>query len=136
MAAPKDPASFLRSLLDRVEGLVAAVVADRDGVIIVQETVVSSTENPIVPDHFLTPSFLATTTVAAEQSGKIADFGRCRRVVVRYETHQVAHFSCPPVFVTLIGVATANTGQMLDLSDTISEAMESLLLRLPSSIIS
>eukprot|EP01137_Pigoraptor_chileana_P016054 Opistho-2@72546 len=109
--------SFFSRLLTRIPGLEAALVTDRDGVIVIKAV------TDAVSEQALQSSFLATFALATEQAGKLG-LGKNRSVTCMYENHQVIHFGHLPLIISLIASADANTGILLNLEKELKAAVD------------
>ncbi|KJE90871.1 hypothetical protein CAOG_02109 [Capsaspora owczarzaki ATCC 30864] len=108
---------FFDRLLTRVPGLLAAIVTDRDGVIVVKATTSAN------PQATLQAGYLASFTAAIEQASKI---GLQKNTVVAcsYESYQTVHFNHLPIILTFIASSEANIGVLLSLEDELAKVIE------------
>lgn len=95
---------FFQRLLPTVDGLEGIVIADRDGVPVLEVS------TGLCPPNVLKPVFLGAFSLCSEQAGKIG-FGKNRRITTFYSDHQVVQFNYLPLIVTLIAKTSANTGK-------------------------
>lgn len=117
--------SYFQSLLSKVEGSLAFLITDRNGVPIVK--VLSGK----CPESATRGSFLSTFATATEQASKLG-LSNNKRMICMYPSYQVVMFNYLPLVVTVIGCASTNTGLLLDMESEFSDVVE----KLKSSVIS
>ncbi|XP_035216140.1 ragulator complex protein LAMTOR3-B-like isoform X2 [Stegodyphus dumicola] len=116
---PEVAEQFLREMLHRVDGLLAVMITDRDGI----PVVMSRTGK--VPDVVSKQNFLASVSLAIEQAGKLG-CGKNRRIMCMFNSFQVVHFNKSPLMVSLVASAEANTGLLLSLESELNDFIEDL----------
>ncbi|KFM74931.1 hypothetical protein X975_08459, partial [Stegodyphus mimosarum] len=116
---PEVADQFLREMLHRVDGLLAVMITDRDGI----PVVMSRTGK--VPDVVSKQNFLASVSLAIEQAGKLG-CGKNRRIMCMFNSFQVVHFNKSPLMVSLVASAEANTGLLLSLESELNDFIEDL----------
>lgn len=100
----------LNQLIKSIQGLLAVLIIDRDGVPLIE------VHQELVPELAMQASALSMTVLAADQVTKLG-FGKCNTICCEYDTFQVVTFNKLPtsLVVTLIADKTANTGMLLSL---------------------
>lgn len=123
--------------MSRVAGIEAAVIADRDGVVVLKgdqssarcdsdsNSDFATVTKDMVPDLTLRPGFLATAATTADQASKLG-IGRSRTSIAEYETHQVVHFHKNSFVVSVVASKTANTGLILSLEHLFDPVIDEL----------
>eukprot|EP00051_Salpingoeca_urceolata_P033374 m.20379 g.20379 ORF g.20379 m.20379 type:complete len:129 (+) comp6151_c0_seq2:17-403(+) len=102
-----------KHLVERVPGLLAVSLTDRDGVPVAKFVTESCDEK------LLNPMFVASATVAIEQAAKLG-LGKNKSLVVSLGTHQVVHLNLSPLIANFVANETCNTGLLLSLADSIA----------------
>ncbi|XP_065899459.1 ragulator complex protein LAMTOR3-A-like [Dysidea avara] len=110
---------FFQRLLPTVDGLEGIVVADRDGVPVLEVS------TGLCPPNVLKPLFLGAFSLCSDQAGKVG-FGKNKRITTFYSDHQVIQFNYFPVIVTLIAKSSANTGLLYMLDEEMKDAVSDL----------
>lgn len=100
----------LNQLIKSIQGLLAVLIIDRDGVPLIE------VHKDLVPELAMQASALSMTVLAADQVAKLG-FGKCNTICCEYDNYQVVTFNKLPtsLVVTLIADSTANTGMLLSL---------------------
>jgi len=107
----EDLRKHLSEYMTSVPGLLAIVLADKDGVPLVK------TDLPDCPEQATKPAFLTTYTGSTqEQAGKMG-LGSNSCLIAVYANHQVIHCTHMSIIVTLVANSDANTGQLTGLFD-------------------
>ncbi|KAJ3342542.1 Ragulator complex protein lamtor3 [Gonapodya sp. JEL0774] len=112
-----DSTAALNKLLERVDGLEAVFVTDREGVVVL------SAERPDLPPKIKDPPISATFTVAGDQISKLG-LGNLKSVATFYDHRQILQFSFPPLILTFIAKENANTGLLMDLGQSMKESVD------------
>eukprot|EP01135_Chromosphaera_perkinsii_P009251 Nk52_evm3s1705 gene=Nk52_evmTU3s1705 len=115
----EDLRTFLGKCIERVPGLGAIYITDRDGVVVFKDFDSSFTLKSIPS------SFMANFYVTAEQAGKLG-FGKGLSMIGMYMNHQIVHFYVSPVVVSLVATSEANIGLMKNLEEDIRKAIQDL----------
>lgn len=110
----EDLKKFLYRQLSTVDGLLAIVVSDRDGVPVLK---ISS---EAVPDYAVRPAFLGTFPLAADQAGKLG-FGQNKLLVSSYSKFTIVQFNWNPLTVSFVTTNTCNIGLILQLGEELKE---------------
>ncbi|KAL0086036.1 mitogen-activated protein kinase [Phycomyces blakesleeanus] len=105
------------------DGLKAAIVTDRDGVMILQ----CISED--APAKVLEPAIPTTFAVANNQASKLG-LQRNKCIVSMYDLFQVVQMDQNPLIITLVGDAAANTGLFMNLGQRIIEMTQPLVTAL------
>ncbi|RKP06632.1 putative ragulator complex protein lamtor3, partial [Thamnocephalis sphaerospora] len=85
--------------------LLACLVTDREGVVLGQAL------SELARDNLLEPPLSTTFAVASEQASKLG-LGRHRALACMAGLHQLVQASNPPLVISLIADAQANTGML------------------------
>ncbi|ORY98653.1 mitogen-activated protein kinase [Syncephalastrum racemosum] len=112
MTIAKDFDGLCQPLLS--EGLQAALVTDKDGVVMLKNVL------PSAPPRFIEPTFLTSFGVASSQASKIG-LKQNKCIVSTFDLYQVIQFDHSPIIITLITDAGANTGIFVQLGYTIQD---------------
>ncbi|KAF7731388.1 hypothetical protein EC973_000196 [Apophysomyces ossiformis] len=109
-------------LCDRffLDGLKAAMVTDRDGVVILKRV------SDDVSDKVMEPTISTTFAVANNQASKLG-LKRNKCIVSMYDIYQVVQLEHNPLVITLIGDAAGNTGHYMNLGRKITEVTQPLV---------
>ncbi|KAI8371765.1 Ragulator complex protein LAMTOR3 [Radiomyces spectabilis] len=102
------------------EGLRAAIVTDRDGVIIMQSAVDDASAklfNPIIATTF---------AVANNQASKLG-LKRNEGILSMYELYQVVQLDQNPLIITLVGDASSNTGLFMHFGQELVSLIQPLV---------
>jgi len=110
---------YVTGLLQRVDGLLAIVITDRDGVHLVKAI------KEQVPEMALRPSFLSTFAMAADQAGKLG-VAKNKKIISMYSNYQVVQINKNPLVISLIATKNANTGQLVNLENDLSVVVDDL----------
>jgi len=110
---------YVSRLLQRVEGLLAIVITDRDGVHLVKAI------KEQVPEMALRPSYLSTFAMAADQAGKLG-VAKNNKIISIYSNYQVVQINKNPLVISLIATKSANTGQLINLENDLSVVVDDL----------
>lgn len=111
---------YVACILQRVDGLLAIVITDRDGVPLVKVALDSA------PEMALRPSYLSTfSAMATDQAGKLG-VGKNNRIISIYSNYQVIQINKNPLTINLIASKTANTGQLVNLENDLSVVVNDL----------
>ncbi|KAI9592064.1 mitogen-activated protein kinase [Syncephalis fuscata] len=114
--------SYLHQLLAcHPRDLLVCLVTDREGVILGQAMTDQTREN------LHEPPMSSTFTVASEQASKLG-LGRHRTVACMTGLHQLVQASRPPLVISLIADAQANTGLLLELANQVRDTVKDLAL--------
>ncbi|CAG2167612.1 unnamed protein product [Oppiella nova] len=132
---PKECKKDLLSLTTKVDGLIAVIITDKEGVPLIK--VVNDSHDPnlvgrptFVSSNFTTvvndshdpnlvgrPTFVSSNfTTGVEQASKLG-IGLCTTIVTHYHNYQIVHFNKDKLIVALIANTHANTGQLLALEN-------------------
>ncbi|XP_054165630.1 ragulator complex protein LAMTOR3-A-like [Oppia nitens] len=99
-------------LMRKVDGLIAVMITDREGVPLIK--VVNEMCEQTMTGR---PTFVAANfTAGVEQAGKLG-IGQCHTIVTRYHNYQIVHFNKDKLIVALIANTNANIGELLALED-------------------
>eukprot|EP00040_Diaphanoeca_grandis_P021797 m.116377 g.116377 ORF g.116377 m.116377 type:complete len:130 (-) comp28499_c1_seq1:52-441(-) len=115
----------LSPYLQRVPGLVAITVADKDGYPIVK--VESGNSNDTV---VLTQAKMANYSSGSEQADKL-EMGDFKSGLITYDTFKVVYFDCDPLMVYMTATHDAESGYLLDLRSEIVQVIEPLRANFP-----
>lgn len=101
----------LNTLMSSVEGILAVLITDRDGVPLIE------VHKDILPGLAVQASALSLTVMAADQVAKLG-FGRCSSIGCNFENYQMVTFNKHPtsLLVTLIADSTTSMGMLLAMS--------------------
>ncbi|KAL3875832.1 hypothetical protein ACJMK2_033743 [Sinanodonta woodiana] len=102
-----------------VEGLLAIVITDRDGVPVVK----AATEQ--APELALRPNFLGTFGMATDQASKL-NLSQNKTITSMYKNYQVVQMNKSPLLVTLIATRSANTGLLLEMDNYLLDVLKDL----------
>ncbi|KAI7862317.1 Ragulator complex protein LAMTOR3 [Spinellus fusiger] len=105
------------------DGLKAAMVTDRDGVVILQYV------SPDAPPKVLEPAIPTSYAIASSQASKLG-LQRNKCIVSVYNLFQVVQMDQNPLLITLVGDADANTGLFMHLGQRIIDMTQSLVFLL------
>ncbi|XP_070545527.1 ragulator complex protein LAMTOR3-A-like [Ptychodera flava] len=108
-----------RRLLNKVDGLHAIVVTDRDGVPVIKVA------KETAPELALRPGFLATFGMATDQGSKLG-LSKNKNIICMYNTYQVVQFNKLPLVVSLIAESNTNTGVLLNIEEDFDEVLQDL----------
>jgi len=110
---------FLAKILQKVHGLQAVLVTDREGVELGRVTT-DSAKN-VTAETVLAAIF----STAAEQAGKCG-LGKTNTMVSFYKNYTVVHMSYLPLVVTFYGTEDLNVGLIQSITDELRNALTSL----------
>lgn len=111
--------AHFNKLLQSVEGLLAIVITDRDGVPVFKV----ATEQ--TPELVLRHNFLGTFGLAANQASKLG-IGTNKSIICMYENHQVVQINKSPLLLTFIASNDTNTGVLLDMDNCFKDVLQDL----------
>ena len=97
--------------LAEMPDIVALVISDKDGVPILQ----ASIDNSPAVDLCLRYQFLSTNAIISDSSKKVKLQGM-KKSLISYNDKQILSFNKDNLTLSIIGQATANTGQMENLA--------------------
>ncbi|KAH3861323.1 ragulator complex protein LAMTOR3-B-like [Dreissena polymorpha] len=106
-------------ILQSIEGLMAIIITDRDGVPVFKV----STEH--CPELVLRHTFLGTFGLAANQASKLG-MSDNKSIICMYENYQVVQINKPPLLLTYVASSDSNTGVLLDLDNSFQDALQDL----------
>eukprot|EP00922_Rhytidocystis_sp_ex-Travisia-forbesii_P020578 GHVS01030252.1.p1 GENE.GHVS01030252.1~~GHVS01030252.1.p1 ORF type:complete len:159 (+),score=29.29 GHVS01030252.1:65-541(+) len=113
---------FLTDALNRVDGLQQILITDRDGVVILKV--------PLEPDEMRNPRIdQALTTVFSssnDQTSKLAYIGKINYALSLYDEGLVLQVNAAPLVITFHADVDTNTGEILQLLPSMTEALEVL----------
>ncbi|KAK3608232.1 hypothetical protein CHS0354_007248 [Potamilus streckersoni] len=115
----EDLKSYLNKLISSVEGLLAIVITDRDGVPVAKV----ATEQ--APELALRPNFLGTFGMATDQASKL-NLSQNKTITAMYKNYQVVQMNKSPLLVTLIATRSANTGLLLEMDNYLLDVLKEL----------
>lgn len=110
----EDLKKFLYRQLSNIEGLLAIVVSDRDGVPVLK--IVSEG----APDYTIRPAFLGTFPLAADQAGKLG-LGKSKLLITSYSKYTVVQFNWNPLTVSFVASSSCNVGLILELGEELQD---------------
>ncbi|WAQ95192.1 LTOR3-like protein [Mya arenaria] len=110
---------YFTRLMKSVEGLMAIVITDRDGV------PVFKVATDQAPDQVLKHNFLGTFGLAASQASKLG-MSSNKSIVCFYEHYQVVQINKSPLLLTFIASSETSTGLLLDMDNTFTDALDDL----------
>lgn len=105
--------------MSTVDGLLAIVITDRDGVPLLKV----STDQ--APELALRHNFLCTFGTAAEQASKIG-LKQTRKFICMYQNYQVVQIDKSPLVLTFIATVKTNTGLLLNLESDMKDIFKDL----------
>ncbi|KAI8989408.1 Ragulator complex protein LAMTOR3 [Pilobolus umbonatus] len=100
-------------------GLLVAIVTDRDGVILLKSASDKAT------DEMIEAIIPTTFAIANNQASKLG-LQRNKSIITVYELYQIIQLDQTPLVITLILNTNANTGLFLNLGDALLELIEPL----------
>lgn len=111
----------LNSLMGGIEGLLAILITDRDGVPLIE------VHKDILPSLAVQASALSLTVMAADQVAKLG-FGKCSSIGCNFENYQMVTFNKHPtsLLVTLIADSSANMGMLLTIGSEFDSVVNEL----------
>lgn len=101
-------------------GLLAALVTDRDGVIILK----SVSDN--AKDSMIEPIIPTTFAIANNQASKLG-LQHNKSIISVYDQYQVIQLDQSPLIITLIADSIANTGLFMSLGNNLLELTQPLV---------
>ncbi|KAH6576490.1 hypothetical protein BASA50_006775 [Batrachochytrium salamandrivorans] len=108
----------LQQVLNRAtEDLLAIIITDKDGVVILKAT------RPDLPGHILEPAFTASFLLTSDQMSKIG-FGKTNKVISVCGRYCIAQSGVESLILTLIAAQNANLGIMIDIGNDLRSAVE------------
>lgn len=111
--------SFAARILQRVVGLQAVLISDRDGVQLVKQTKDDYKEES-------TDNHLATTfAVASEQASKLR-MGKNLTITSFFEERVIVHVNHFPLIISMIGDSDLNVGVLLSFVSDIKKLLDPL----------
>ena len=105
--------------LTEMPDIVALVISDKDGVPILQ----ASTDNSPAVDLCLRYQFLSTNAIISDSSKKVKLQGM-KKSLISYNDKQILSFCRDQLTLSIIGQATANTGQMENIAKQLFPVMK------------
>jgi len=111
--------NYFQTLLSSVDGALAFLITDRNGVPLVK--VLSGK----CPESATRGSFLSMFATATEQASKLG-LSKNKRMITMYPSFQVVMFNYLPLVVTVIGSSDTNTGMILDMETEFADIVEKL----------
>mmetsp|Transcript_18551 Transcript_18551/g.26022 ORF Transcript_18551/g.26022 Transcript_18551/m.26022 type:complete len:132 (+) Transcript_18551:97-492(+) len=113
----EDLQTFLQKLINRIYGLLAIAISDRDGVSLLKVTSQNYVEDP-------SEAVLAATfAVASEQASKLR-MGKNKTITSFFEDKILVHFNHLPLVISFIGTKNLNVGEILSFGDEIKKALD------------
>jgi len=109
---------FFTGLLQKINGLKAIIICDRDGVPLLK----LSKDNKF-PELGTKQSFLATFSVANEQSCKMM-LGQNKSILLFYKSSVIVQMNKNPLIVTFVGSENCNTGHIMSMEDELDKYLE------------
>ncbi|CAG9797679.1 unnamed protein product [Chironomus riparius] len=106
---------FFSSLLQKINGLKAIIISDRDGVPILKLSLDGK-----FPELGTKQQFLATFTIATDQSSKML-LGQNKSIILMYKSTTVVQLNKSPLIITFVGTENCNTGHILSLDNEIDK---------------
>ncbi|KAI8357049.1 Ragulator complex protein LAMTOR3 [Mortierella sp. GBAus27b] len=104
-------------LLTRVDGLLSAVVTDRDGVVLLQANAPHAT----LP--FTESTLGCTFALASDQASKLG-LKKNKSIVSSYGSYQLVQFNHGSLITTFVAKSEANTGLLLELGTELESVTE------------
>ncbi|CAI2174170.1 213_t:CDS:2 [Funneliformis geosporum] len=104
----------LQGYFEKIDGLKAVTVTDRDGVILIK-----SVSND-VSQRVLEPALSTTFAVISDQASKLG-LKKNKSIVSLFGIFQIVQFNHTPLITTLVADSDSNTGVLLDLGDELKE---------------
>ncbi|KAJ8322942.1 hypothetical protein BDV3_006780 [Batrachochytrium dendrobatidis] len=99
----------LKILLNNsMEDILAIVICDKDGVILLKAT------RPNFPEHALEPAFTASFILTSDQMMK-AGFGKTTQIISASGQYCTIQWGVASLFLTLFATQNANMGMMIDI---------------------
>ncbi|KAL4239730.1 Ragulator complex protein lamtor3 [Mactra antiquata] len=111
--------AYLNKLILSVDGLLAIVITDRDGVPVLKV----ATEQ--TPELVLRHNFLGTFGLAANQASKLG-MSKNKSIVCMYENHQIVQINKPPLLLLFVATSETNTGLLLDMDTDLEDILKDL----------
>ncbi|XP_061196692.1 ragulator complex protein LAMTOR3-A-like [Saccostrea echinata] len=118
--------NYLSKLSSTVDGLLAIVITDRDGIPLLKVAMDQ------VPEQALRHSFLSTFGTATEQANKLG-LKQSKSVISMFKNYQVVQINKYPLIVTFIAESDANTGLLLNLETDMRDLLNDLQRVVPTS---
>ncbi|KAI9315560.1 mitogen-activated protein kinase [Dichotomocladium elegans] len=109
------------------EGLKAALITDKDGVMIMK------CKLPDAPASVTNPTLSTTFAVSNNQASKFG-LKNNRYIISMYDVFQLVQFDDNPLIITLIGDAEANMGLLINLGNKIMTLSKPLVEALQERI--
>ncbi|KAI7878631.1 Roadblock/LC7 domain-containing protein [Lichtheimia hyalospora FSU 10163] len=107
-----------------VQGLLAAFITDKDGVVILKSA------QQDAPENIVDPTFFTSFTVANNQASKLG-LKQNRYIMSMYDQYQFVQYDSNPLIITVVASADANTGflinfghKLVELSKPLASAMQ------------
>eukprot|EP00029_Vermamoeba_vermiformis_P008998 TRINITY_DN4356_c0_g1_i1.p1 TRINITY_DN4356_c0_g1~~TRINITY_DN4356_c0_g1_i1.p1 ORF type:complete len:135 (-),score=30.74 TRINITY_DN4356_c0_g1_i1:15-419(-) len=110
---------FLEKVIERVQGLQAILVSDRDGVSLL--TAQSGAGEELNAENTLCTVF----ATAADQASKCG-LGKNKTLTTFFDNRLFVHINHTPLIITLLAEPDANCGVLLSLADELKGALEPL----------
>ncbi|XP_063722371.1 ragulator complex protein LAMTOR3-like [Symsagittifera roscoffensis] len=118
-------------ILDRIDGLLAIVISDKDGVTVLKVA------HPSVSDSsstILTPDFLSSYSLALDQVTKLP-VGEAKAVYALHGEQQIAHFVIGVYYMSFLAQANANYGIFPTLAKEFNDLHSDSVGKLISSVL-
>merc|ERR1712000_452857 len=120
-AARSDLEKYLYSLIDRVSGLRAVFVCDRDGVTLLKA--IAPNNEKLASDDEVT--LAASFAVSADQVAKV-HLGKVNSLAAFFNNQLIVHINVLPLVVALIADPDSNAALMMALQADLSKALQTL----------
>jgi len=114
-------------LMQRIEGLRVAIIADRDGVILFRASAQDDSDS--ISHHEDPTVYQALTTVfstSAEHTEKVRNMGRMNYVVGFYEEGLILQVNYFPLVATFHASLNTNVGSLIALLPLLNDCLEDL----------
>ncbi|KAI8814543.1 Ragulator complex protein LAMTOR3 [Cladochytrium replicatum] len=111
--------NLLESLLVNNEGLLAVVIADKDG------SLFAKAISPLVSPHVVDPLLSTTFAFANDQASKLG-LGKGGMIYTSFDNMELTQFSCPPLYITLVSSPASNSGIMMDVGSELKKVVAAL----------
>eukprot|EP00735_Rhodelphis_limneticus_P015426 TRINITY_DN9675_c0_g1::TRINITY_DN9675_c0_g1_i1::g.10161::m.10161 TRINITY_DN9675_c0_g1::TRINITY_DN9675_c0_g1_i1::g.10161 ORF type:complete len:134 (-),score=17.96,sp/Q7T0T2/LTR3B_XENLA/38.40/6e-18,MAPKK1_Int/PF08923.5/1.4e-27 TRINITY_DN9675_c0_g1_i1:5-406(-) len=119
-----DIQTFLNKMLDRVDGLQAIVVSDRDGVVLWQAA--NPNLDPSISQKLTDTSLAVTFGIATEQANKL-QLGPNGSITTIYDNYIFVHVNLLPLVVTIVGTLQDGcAGALLNLIPALKSALDNI----------
>jgi len=111
--------AFFDKIAQRIPGLHAALVTDRDGVVLVKAT------NSGFDENSFENSSAALFAVTTEQAGKLG-LGKNKSIINFRKEHVIVHINDLPLVISFVASIDANVGMILALAPDLVRALAPL----------